>query len=114
MHTKARVQINSKSGNFVMTGCVPITFWCRLADQWAALDVNHPHLSTFPQPERENLFFFLSLPDDTGETQRHHMHHCMCCNKITCSGSLCGLKMFISGEKLLFTGTLAPTKGRSL
>lgn len=58
MHTKARVQINSKSGNFVMTGCVPITFWCRLADQWAALDVNHPHLSTFPQPERENLFFF--------------------------------------------------------
>lgn len=32
----------------------------------------------------------------------------------TCSGSLYGLWMFIRGEKLLFTGTLAPMKGRSL
>lgn len=35
-----------------------------------------------------------------------HHHH-----KLTCKGSLWGLCIFIIGEKLLFTGTLAPRNG---
>lgn len=52
MHTISAYKL--RIVKFVKNIHSPITFWCHLVGQWAALDVNHPHLSTFPQPRGES------------------------------------------------------------
>lgn len=97
-------------------------FWDETASR-SNLPITSRHLLVGPweAPGADLHRWSTSLQPGGKDPTHLDMNKSKCCRflhidklPITCRGSLYGLWMFIRGEKLLFTGTRAPMKGRSL